>query len=402
MTYFTQKKILFIIVLCSSIISNSQEKKTTKFGKGIFNFVDKDSTWSMKAGFRFQNLATFSRLDQNGMHTSETNMSVRRARIKLDGFAYSPKLTYKVEIGLSNRDISGGSQFTGNADRYLYDAVLKWNFYKNFSLWFGQAKLPGNRERIVSSGNMQLVDRSLLNSLFNIDRDIGIQLKHFTNITDTFLIKETFSIAQGEGRNVTTGNIGGQQYTAKIELFPFGSFKNNGAYSGSDIYFEETPKLAFAVAYDFNNNAVKTRSNQGNYMFNDTGFYTTNISSLFIDTMYKHRGFSFMGEYANRTAENPAAINSDGSFTGDYVQTGDALNLQAGWLLTKKLEIAARYTHINMNTAATTFRNENQYTIGLSKYIVNHKLKVQTDVSYTDIGFKTNQILGRFQVDIHF
>ena len=40
---------------------------------------------------------------------------------------------------------------------------MKWNFYKNFELWFGQAKLPGNRERVVSSGNLQLVDRSILN-----------------------------------------------------------------------------------------------------------------------------------------------------------------------------------------------------------------------------------------------
>ena len=45
---------------------------------------------------------------------------------------------------------------------------------------------------------------------------------------------------------------------------------------------------------------------------------------------------------------------------------------------------------------------QNQYTFGVSKYIVGHKLKVQTDVSYTDIGLKTNQLLYRLQVDIHF
>ena len=45
---------------------------------------------------------------------------------------------------------------------------------------------------------------------------------------------------------------------------------------------------------------------------------------------------------------------------------------------------------------------ENQYTLGLSKYIVGHKLKVQTDVSYLDLVGKTNQIQFRLQVDIHF
>ena len=86
---------------------------------------------------------------------------------------------------------------------------MKWNFSGNFVLWAGQTKLAGNRERVVSSGDLQMVDRSLLNSRFNIDRDIGLQLRHHFNLTDTFIVKEVFSISQGEGRNVTTGNLGG-------------------------------------------------------------------------------------------------------------------------------------------------------------------------------------------------
>ena len=61
---------------------------------------------------------------------------------------------------------------------------------------------------------------------------------------------------------------------------------------------------------------VKNRSNQGSYMTNDTGFYETNISTLFVDAMYKHKGFSLMAEYASRDAADPYAKNSDGSLTG--------------------------------------------------------------------------------------
>ena len=61
--------------------------------------------------------------------------------------------------------------------------VLCIKYYpKNFEIWFGQGKLPGNRERVISSGNLQQVDRSLLNSLFTIDRDFGFQLRHHFNI----------------------------------------------------------------------------------------------------------------------------------------------------------------------------------------------------------------------------
>jgi len=386
----------------ASLSMNAQNTNAPKFGKGLFNLIGKDSTWSMKVGLRFQTLATSNWDAQNGLSNPASSMMIRRSRLKFDGFAYSPKLKYKVELGLSNRDQSGASQYTSNAPRQILDAVLKWNFSGNFVLWFGQTKLPGNRERVISSANLQQVDRSLLNSRFTIDRDMGIQLRHHFNLTDTFLVKEIFSMAQGEGRNITKGNLGGHQYTTRLELFPFGDFASKGDYKGSDLKFEQKPKLSLGFAYDFNNNASKTRSNQGSYMTNDVGYFSTNISTLFMDAMFKYKGFSLMAEYADRKADDVFAKNSDGSLTGDIVQVGNGLNLQSGYLLSKTVEVSARYTNISLDKAITGKGAENQYTLGLSKYISGHSLKVQTDLSYTDIGFKTNQLLYRIQVDIHF
>jgi hypothetical protein len=395
-------KVVTVICICAFLSTNAQKSNAPKFGKGLFNLIGQDSTWSMNVGLRFQSLATSSWDASAGLSNPASSFLIRRSRLKFDGFAYSPKLKYKVELGLSNRDQSGASKYTSDAPRYILDAVLKWNFSGNFVLWFGQTKLPGNRERVISSANLQQVDRSLLNSRFTIDRDMGFQLRHHFNLTDTFLVKEIFSMAQGEGRNITTGNIGGHQYTTRIELLPFGNFASKGDYKGSDLKFEEYPKLALGFAYDFNNNASKTRSNQGSYMLNDMGFYSTNISTLFIDAIYKHKGFSFMAEYANRDAKDPLAKNSDGSLTGDEVQIGHGLNIQTGYLLSKTVEVSGRYTNISLDKNITGKSAENQYTLGLSKYIAGHKLKVQTDLSYTDIGFKTNQLLYRLQVDIHF
>jgi len=95
-------------------------------------------------------------------------------------------------------------------------------------------------------------------------------------------------------------------------------------------------------------------------------------------------------------------FSSDGSLTGAEVQVGNGLNVQSGYLLSKTVELSTRYTNIALNKSITGKGSENQYTLGLSKYIAGHKLKVQTDLSYTDIGFKTNQLLYRVQVDIHF
>jgi len=377
----------------------SQEIHSSKFGKGIFNIVGQDSSWTMKIAARMQLLGVSTWEDGNN---NETNFLVRRARLKFDGYAFSPKLEYKLELGLSNRDISGASEFTNNAPRYILDAVVKWHFYKNFELWFGQTKLPGNRERVISSGDLQMVDRSLLNSRFNIDRDMGFQLRHHFNLNNKFLVKEIFALSQGEGRNITTGNLGGHQYTSRLELLPFGDFASKGDYTGSDLKREETPKLALGVTYDINNNAVRNRSNMGSYMVNDVGFYETNITTLFIDTIFKYNGFSFMGEYADRDAKDPFAKNSDGSLTGDEVQVGKGLNLQAGFLFKSDWEISGRYTNIELDKIITGKNPEKQYTLGLSKYIVGHKLKVQTDISYLEVANGNNELMYRLQFDIHF
>ena len=397
------KNILIVCLAFTLFNVTAQETNAPKFGKGLFNLVGKDSTFTMKIGARMQFLSTNNwTIEDGSLNNPEANFSVRRARLKFNGFAFSPKLKYKIEIGLSNRDLSGASEFTSNAPRYILDAVVKWNFHENFELWFGQTKLPGNRERVISSGNLQQVDRSLLNSRFNIDRDLGIQLRHHFNLSEKFVVKEAFSIAQGEGRNITTGNIGGHQFTGRVEFLPFGNFTSKGDYSGSDLKREKNAKLAIGVTYDHNNNAVKNRSNQGSYMVTNTGFYETNINTVFIDAMFKYQGFSLMAEYADRDAGDPFAKNLDGTLTGDEVQVGNGLNLQAGYLLTNDWEVSGRYTNIELDTNITGNKLENQYTLGVSKYIVGHKLKIQSDVSYLSKGESNNGLMYRLQFDIHF
>ncbi|WP_171032299.1 hypothetical protein [Polaribacter aestuariivivens] len=49
--------------------------------------------------------------------------------------------------------------------------------------------------------------------------------------------------------------------------------------------------------------------------------------------MYKHKGFSFMGEYANRNAHDAITKNSDETLIGDIVQVENDLNLQTRFFL---------------------------------------------------------------------
>jgi len=52
---------------------------------------------------------------------------------------------------------------------------------------------------------------------------------------------------------------------------------------------------------------------------------------------------------------------------------------------------------------AITGRNpQKQYTFGLSKYIVGHKLKIQTDLSYLSEDSAIDELMYRLQVEVHF
>lgn len=400
------KNAIYALIACLLFISNlhSQEISDTKFGKGLINFTAKDSSFSVKFAPRMQ-FRSFTTWNYDGENYEDPEQAflIRRARLKFDGWALTPKLKYKIELGLSNNDIAGANEYTGNAPRYILDAVLKWNFYENFELWAGQTKLPGNVERVISSANLQFIDRSILNSRFNIDRDIGLQLHHKINLGENFVIKEKMALSQGEGRNISVGNIGGLQYTGRIEFLPFGEFTNGGDYSQSDLEREKTPKLMLGAVYDFNEDAVKTRSNMGDFMvFEDGSLYMTDISTFFLDAVFKYNGISFMAEYANREADDPLAIRTGETNLPDFVVAeGEAFNIQAGYLFDNNYEIAARYSSTDFKEVTNLLGSE-EYTIGASKYIVGHKLKIQADLNYAKQDGVKDYIAFRAGFDFHF
>lgn len=252
---------------------------------------------------------------------------------------------------------------------------------------------------------MQFVDRSRLNSKFTLDRDMGAMLKHKASFGSDFIIKSVYALSQGEGRNVTAGNLGGGlSHTFKVEFFPFGDFASKGAYVGADIKREQTPKLAIAFAYEINNNAVRERGQLGNYIINSNGDYVgKTINTSFADLMFKYKGFSLMIEMANRLTSdnNPNVYDVDDSTVVGTYFTGYGFNAQAGYLFKSNWEIAGRYTMITPQSTSGN-ANETEYGLALSKYIVGHKLKVQTDLGYRQITGNDDKLFWRIQFDIHF
>ncbi len=197
----------------------------------------------------------------------------------------------------------------------------------------------------------------------------------------------------GEGRNIIIDNPhGGYQVTGRIELLPWGKFTGKGDYFGSDLKREPSRKLSIGISGDLNFNAVRSRGNLGDFLTNPDGTYMANdIRTFIVDLMYKHKGWSVASEFATRSIENPE--NGWGTGTGFVAQ--------GGYLLPSNWEFAGRFTAINGDNGSV-IGDVDEYTIGVSKYIKGHNLKMQSDFSFQDIAGQANQTVFRLQTELAF
>ena len=98
------KNAIYAVIACmlSAFSLQSQEISDTSFGKGLINFTAKDSSFSVKFAPRIQFRSnTFWNYNGESYDKPEQSFLIRRARLKFDGWALTPKLKYKIELGLS-------------------------------------------------------------------------------------------------------------------------------------------------------------------------------------------------------------------------------------------------------------------------------------------------------------
>ena len=393
---------------CLSFVVAAQEQPalrsfTTK-GKG-FGFVTADSSYSLKFQFRMQNRAAYVSKGLDDLAAESFELRVRRLRLKFEGFVYDPKLTYYIQLSFSRGDMDWrgpeNSQ-NNNSPNVVRDAVIYYNPTKNLKLGFGQTKLPGNRQRVISSGDQQFADRSLVNSTFNIDRDFGF----FGHLTANYIILRG-AITSGEGRN-SLGSNNGLAYTGRIEFLPFGKFTGENDYIEGDLEREKLPKLSLAGTYSYNDNAVRQAGQLGNDLFEARA-----IRNMEFDALLKYNGWAWYNEYMERNSSNPVTVNSD-DVSIRYIYVGKGYLSQLSYLFKNNFEIAGRYSLIvplsqlydNPEFPELNEKKVRQIELGVTKYLAGHRLKVQANVirntqidlseNASDDGFWS----GIFQVEI--
>jgi phosphate-selective porin OprO and OprP len=343
------------------------------YGQGL-GIISPDSLLGLNIRFRMQNRAGFT--FQDGEDT-QVEARVRRLRLRFDGFVYHPRLSYVLQLSFTRGDMDWENTEFPNVVR---DAMIFYRVTGKLTLGFGQTKLPGNRQRVNSSGDLQFVDRSIVNATLNIDRDFGIQAVYSDRLINNFHYVVRGAISSGEGRNIIATDQG-LAYTGRIELLPFGRFERFGDYFEGDLIREKTPKVSIGITSSLNNNAIRTGGQIGLPLF-----APVNMDTYMTDWLLKYRGFAFASEFIYRRSPNPITFNPEGDLR--YAYTGLGQNYQSSYIFPNNVEIAGRYTRLAPGDQIEVMEPLiEHYTVGVTKYLKGHRVKIQTDLTYEDRNF---------------
>ncbi|TVQ66158.1 MAG: porin [Balneolaceae bacterium] len=364
------------------------------YGSGL-GLTSPDSTFRLNIRFRMQNRASFTSIDQE----EAVEATVRRLRLRFDGFVGDPRFLYAIQLSFAPGDV--GELSDGDNINIIRDAVMFYQPNRNWNLGFGQTKLPGNRQRVNSSGALQLTDRSINNARFTIDRDFGFFIYYLREDESQFSYNIKTALSTGNGRNWTRDPGLGLAYTGRIELFPLGNFHNNGMLFEGDQYREESPKILLGATFHYNQNAQRIRGQTGSELFEER-----DIESFFADAMLKYSGWAFQGAYMSRKSDDPLTVNPADTHQLRRVETGDGYDLQMSYLLLSGIEFIARYSVQNPGKHEDQpVHRIRQQSAGVTKYIWEHALKLQAELTRNrfyaaDPGSVASSYYLRFQVEI--
>jgi hypothetical protein len=339
-------------------------------GRGLeINSTDED--FQLRIRVRVQLLYTLLRGMAGPREADEpedlrNDFRIRRARVIFQGHAFGKDNQYKFEIDPLR------------PDNVVLDYYLDFTKKRDVQVRVGQYKISSNRQRVISSGDLQMVDRSSVNAEFSLDRDIGLDVRS-RDFLGKNKMRYVLGISSGTGLNNFQFQDFGMLYLARFEYLPLGIFEDY-----SEVDFERTrPRLSIGTTYAFFVHAERQLGMIGP-SFADGG--TANYHFAYADVMFKVRGFSLLSEFALRTGKRLVGdITTDPE--GNPIEPTPARDgvgwmAQAGYLIPHtRLELAGRGSILRPTTDTSGVPESNAVTFSASWYFFQHPFKIQADVS---------------------
>jgi hypothetical protein len=297
---------------------------------------------------------------------------VQTARIFMTGHTLSKDVQYTVQLAVAPNDYRDGTISP------VYDAYLDLTHNPNLSVRAGQIFVPFDRSRTIREFALQLPDRPRPVSEFSLDRDVGVYLysDHLGGADSIFAYK--VGAFAGGGPNAMVAKEPGVLGVARAELRPLGPLDDD---SEGDLERRTKPGLAIGAAAAYNLNTNRARSTTSATYTGNTFDYT----HLAADVVFKWRGFALLGEVISRTAGQDSATgkDKDGVRVTELSRSGWGYIAQPSMMLTKKLEVAGRFTETKAREGTDPALVEEVKTLGkelglgLNWYQNGHRFKVQ-------------------------
>ena len=331
-----------------------------------------DGQFEHTMGVRGQILGTVERDHGPGGETLHS-VEIRRARLNFQGHFFGKHNKYKFQLGASPRDVALENGVVG--DSPLFDWYMTFDHLKEATVVVGQYKVPFSRQRVVSSGGLQMVDRSIVQAEFNLDRSVGLDVRS-TSLLDGH-VHYFAGVYGSEGRNASALRDGNIVYLARAELLPFGKFED---YVEAD--FERTgPRLSIGGSYAHISNSMR---NQGPLGPPPADGGTTTFNTAEADVLLKMYGLSATGEVFWREGDRKlgdAVDDSGAPIPMERPRDGYGGFGQLGYLLPHTMfEVSSRYGMMRRSSAEkSSLQNRQELGGALSYYFVRHTLKLQAD-----------------------
>lgn len=355
-------------------------------GRGI-TIRSADDRASMTIRARIQTRATAADTEADALPAT-SEILVRRARLLVSGNAAGPTLTYYVQLSFANLDNEADLRLP------LRDAYVTWSSRRDLNVRVGQMKVPFSRQRVVSSSALQMVDRSIVVSELNLDRDVGVQI-FSKDLLGIGKLGYAVGLFGGDGRN-RLGRAAGLLYTARLEAWPLGPFDD---YVEADVQRLNRVRLALGVNAGYNQNTNRPRSTIG-LPFADGDVDYRHAAA---DLAFKWRGWSLTSELMYREAAGPAAVSPAGTAL-PASRSGWGAYVQGGLMVGARWEVTGRISHLAPDRRTDpTFTRAREMGAGVSYYLHGHDLKVQGDyVRVTEAGSERVTQQARVQLQLFF
>lgn len=334
-------------------------------GRGV-TWASPDGVNRVTMRFRIQQLTTISSLEDDPFNPEQVLFQVRRARLRFGGTLLNPRLGFNLQLSFTRSDQDWADTGFPNV---LRDATISWRFTPHLQGIVGQGKLPGNRQRAISSGELEFPERSIVNNRFTFDRDVGLQL-WWADTLGIVPVHLRTAVSGGEGRN-PAGNDDGVAWTARAEVQPLGAFVDGSDDFEGDLTRQSAPRLALAISAQQNNKTARVGGQLGLPLH-----AARTMRTFEADVLFKHRGLALYGEFARRTADDPVTTRAGSA--NRYIYAGAGRLLQASYALSSAWSPQLRWAVVTPDdeiaNEAGAARQE-QLSMGLTRYFKRHRVK---------------------------